>query len=160
VAREIQGANTEQGVELDLVIGVGVLVPGDSIGLGLDGGAGWRMLEPDAEDTRYRDGHAVGLLVDPVAPMSERRARGLLRAGVLHLPDEGYADLAAPKGHVEITVLREWVGLVPDLVNNRDERGGHPVPLRRQEGFAQLEFCSEELAGNAKGEEDSDGKDA
>ena len=56
--------------------------------------------------------------------------------------------------------LRERVSLGVDVVDNRGDRCGHPVPLGRQEGFAQVEFCSEERAGNAKGEEDSGGKDA
>jgi hypothetical protein len=85
--------------------------------------------------------------------MSEGRAGRLLGAGVLHLPDEGHADLTAPKGYMEVTVLRERMGLGADLVNNRGDRCCHPIPLRRQEGFAQLEFCSEERARNAKDQE-------
>lgn len=53
------------------------------------------------------------------------------------------------------------MGLGAYVVDNRRDSRCHPIPLRRQEGFAQVEFRSEELAGNAKDEEDQlGGKDA
>jgi hypothetical protein len=42
------------------------------------------------------------------------------------------------------------MGLGADVVDDRGDCRGHAVPLRCQEGFAQMEFCSEELAGKAK----------
>jgi hypothetical protein len=42
------------------------------------------------------------------------------------------------------------MGLGVDVVDNRRDRCRHPIPLRRQEGFAQVELCSEERAGKAK----------
>jgi hypothetical protein len=53
------------------------------------------------------------------------------------------------------------MGAGADLIYHRRDRGGHPVPLRQKEGFAEMEFCSEERAGNAQDEEDQPrGKDA
>ena len=52
VPGEVEGADPDQRMKLDLVIGVGVPIPGHPLCLGLSHVPGWGVFQPDTEDTR------------------------------------------------------------------------------------------------------------